>query len=137
MKQLLKKGISVPEIVGIFAMVGVLCGAITPHLLNVREASQLTKLRFNLQKLRKRIDDYRSRHGRPPQDPREAFADSPSEELPDNPLCQSVDGVQNRVKKIDADPPSAAHVTSGDWGGWLYNPETGGIWADSKQFVTE
>ena len=45
----IKAGITIPELIGIFAMIGVLCAAITPHLLEIREASSLSKLRFNLE----------------------------------------------------------------------------------------
>lgn len=141
MKQLLKRGISLPEIVGIFAMLGVLCGAVMPHLVNAREATQLSKLRFNLQKLRQRIDDYRNRNGKPPEDLTEVFKNgSPPVELtrvPPNPVSRAFEGLRNQVKKIDIDPPSQQHVTKSGMGGWLYNPVTGGVWADNTRFVSE
>lgn len=138
MRQLLKKGISVPEVVGIFAMLGVLCGAVTPHLINVREATQLSKLRFNLQKLRQKIDDYRNRHGKPPEELSRVFTKDTSQSIvPPNPVSNALEGLRNRVKKIDCDPPSPRHVTKSGMGGWLYNPMTGGVWADHMRFVTE
>lgn len=136
MKHILKKGVSLPEVIGIFAMLGVLCVTIAPHVINVREASQLSRLRFNLQKLRKRIDDYRNRHGQPPKNLEQAFADA-TEALPVSPVSNSVEGRRNRVKRIDSDPPLEDHFTNSGMGGWLYNPKTGGIWADNKHFASE
>jgi len=136
-KSSLKKGISLAELLGIFAMLGVLCGAITPHLLHVREASRLTKLRFNLEKLRQRIEDYRSRHGRPPDHPIDAFQDVGELAIPENPISNGADGYRYQVKKIDSDPPAIHQVTASGMGGWLYNPETGGIWPDHERFLEE
>ncbi len=146
MKQLLKKGISLPEVVGIFAMLGVLCGAVMPHLINVRKATQLSKLRFNLQNLRQRIDDYRNRHGKPPEELTEVYdhrAELKKIEAvtdtvpPPNPVSRALTGLRNRVKKIDSHPPSPQHITKSGTGGWLYNPATGGVWADNVRFVSE
>ena len=134
MNRLLRKGLNLAEVVGIFAMLGVLCGAIMPHLLKVREASQVSKLRFNLQKLRKRIEDYQTRTGDPPASLAEAID---SQELPENPLSTSSEGFRNRVKRINEDPPQARHVTSAGRGGWLYNPATGGVWPDHDRFLHE
>lgn len=134
MSRLLRKGLNLAEVLGIFAMVGVLCGAIIPHLFKVREASQVSKLRFNLQKLRKRIEDYQGRTGTPPKNLNEAIE---SEELPENPLSTSTEGFRNRVKRIDVDPPLPKHVTSAERGGWLYNPATGGVWPDHPRFLDE
>jgi type II secretory pathway pseudopilin PulG len=137
-KQTLRRtGISLPEVIGVFAMLVVLSTAITPHLRQVREASRLSKLRFNLQKLRKRIDDYRNRNGgHPPAELEDAFEDSPTE-IPENPFSNSYAGMRNRTKKIDSDAPLPRQVTASGFGGWLYNPRTGGIWADHGQFLYE
>lgn len=143
MKNSLKRGITVPELVGIIAMIGVLCGSVVPHLLQTREASRLSKLRFNLKKLRKKIDDYRVRYGRPPAkltDLKGASSEpdeTPMLALPENPLSEAFEGERNRVKKIDSDPPLESDVTVSGVGGWLYNPETGGIWPDHPKFFSE
>ena len=138
MKSSLKKGISIPEIIGIFAMIGILCGAIVPHLLQTHEASQLSKLRFNLKKLRQKIDDYRNRQGRPPVRLADALVDEEdSPRLPDNPLSNAFEGHRNRVKKIDSDPPLVGDVTDSGMGGWLYNPRTGGVWPDHLDHLSE
>ncbi len=132
MKRLLRKGLNVAELIGIFAMVGVLCGVITPHLLKVKRAGQVSKLRFNLQKLRKRIEAYQSREGKPPEDVTLALE---TDGVPDNPLSKSDD--RNYVKRIQSDPPSGRDLSPSGSGGWLYNPRTGGIWADHPTFVAE
>lgn len=139
MKSSLKKGITIPELVGILAMIGVLCGTIVPHLLQTREASQLSNLRFNLKKLRQKIEDYRKRSGgEPPARLKDALdADSLEDVLPDNPVSHALDGHRNRVKKIDTDPPLPSQVTPAGMGGWLYNPKTGGLWPDHQKFLDE
>lgn len=132
MKRLLRKGLNVAELIGIFAMVGVLCGVITPHLLKVKRAGQVSKLRFNLQKLRKRIEAYQSREGKPPVNLTLALE---SKEVPDNPVSKSTD--RNFVKRIQSDPPSGRDLSPAGSGGWLYNPQTGGVWVDHPKFVAE
>ena len=134
MKRLLRKGWNLAEVIGIFAMLGVLCGAIMPHLMKVREASQVSRLRFNLQKLRKQIEDYQNRTGQPPVSLEKAIE---SEELPENPMSTSSEGFRNHVRRIDVDPPKPRHVTTAGRGGWLYNPITGGVWPDHVRFLTE
>jgi len=149
----LKRGITIAELIGIFAMLSVLCAAVTPHLLEVREANKLSMLRFKLQKLRQRIDDYRHRHGHPPKELGDAFAESENavppdlngdhqskgnpNEIPENPLSNAMSGSRNRVKNINVDPPGVEQVTGAGLGGWLYNPITGGVWADSESFLDE
>ncbi len=131
-----RKGINVAEVLGIIAMVGVLCGAFVPHLLRVDEADRLSKLRFNLQKLRQRIDDFRSRHGRPPSSPQEAFSEEPVEAIPDNPFSVSIDE-KNRVREIYSDEPTVHQAMPAGIGGWLYNPVSGKVWPDHADFLSE
>ncbi len=156
----LKRGITIAELIGIFAMLGVLCIAVTPHLWEFREAKKLSALRFTLEKLRQRIDDYRHRHGQPPKELGDAFAeskldqpggvvkraaDNASSDFPiedscevfENPMSNAAIGSRNRVKNISVDPPGVEHVTRSGLGGWLYNPTTGGVWADAESFLDE
>ena len=79
----LRAGITIPELIGVFALLGVLCAAIVPHLLEFREASRLSMLRFQLEKLRLRIDEYRQRTGQPPEKLGELF-NRPTEPVPEN-----------------------------------------------------
>lgn len=142
MKSSLRKGVSLAELLGVVAMLGVLCMAITPHLLQASESSRRAKLRFNLEKLRQRIEDYRTRHGRPPAHPKDAYEMDAYEtvesaEIPENPISNGLAGHRHRVKKISADPPTIDEVTASGMGGWLYNPETGGIWADHERYLDE
>ena len=147
-----KRGITIAELIGIFAMLGVLCAAVTPHFFEFREANRLSKLRFTLDKLRQRIDDYRQRHGFPPHELADAFADTevpkhlrdvdnPGDDHPsevfENPMSNAAIGSRNRVKNIQVDPPDVENATRSGLGGWLYNPTTGGVWADAESFLDE
>ena len=127
-------GITIAEFVGVFAMLGVLFAAMAPHLLAVDEASRLAKLRFNLEKLRLRIDEYRQNRGSAPPRLSDALPGSP---LLENPLSKAPAGCRNRVKLIAIDAPEPQHATKSGLGGWLYNPKTGGIWVDHGAFLSE
>ena len=118
-------------------MLGVLCAAITPHLVEIREASRLSKLRFNLERLRQKIDDYRQRTGHAPETLDEVFGDEKTQLIPENPVSNAAADRRNHVKIIDSDPPDLRHVSGRGLGGWLYNPDTGGIWADNESFLVE
>ena len=135
MSRIRKTGITVPELLGVVALVGVLCAAVVPHLVEFRQATRLSKLRFNLERLRTRIDEYRQRHGQPPQRLEELVSQD-AEPIYDNPMCLAPQ-LRGRVKIIDVDPPHTEHVTPMGYGGWLYNPETGGIWADTQSCLVE
>lgn len=132
-----KRGLTLAEVVGVLAMLAVLGAAITPHLRQARDAARLSKLKFNLQKLRKRIDDYRQRtNDVPPADLQGLYTEDDSE-VPDNPFSTLDQGLRNRIKIVDRDPPTIHDVTHGDRGGWLYNPGTGGVWADHQQYLDQ
>lgn len=135
MSRVRKNGITVPELLGVFALVGVLCAAIVPQLLELRQATKLSKLRFNLESLRTRIDTYRQRHGRPPSKLEDIASES--EPIYENPMSLAPEHLRNRVKVIAVDPPTDGHLTPYNSGGWLYNPDTGGVWADSAGFLSE
>lgn len=131
-----KSGITLPELIGVFALVSVLCASLLPHLLEFHQATKLSKLRFNLERLRLRIDEFRYRNGHaPPQ--LDALFESGHEVVFDNPFSTSEVGAKNRVQVVDVHPPDRSHVSPGGIGGWLYNPSTGGIWADTEPFLEE
>lgn len=134
MKRLIRKSLNLAEVIGIFTMIGVLCGAFIPHILRVREANRTSKLRFNLQKLRKRVEIYKTQSGRPPEDLSAAV--KPDSGVPENPFASTPD-FSKKVREIESDPPIPQDVSSSGAGGWLYNPNTGGVWADHPQFVGE
>jgi len=136
MKRSQRKGLSLPEIVGVIVMIGVLCAAVTPHFLQAHTASRISKLRFNLQKLRQQIDDFRTRHGRPPENLADALIQQ-DETIPENPFSVAPPEFRARVRQIDSDPPLPRDMTSSVRGGWLYNPKTGGIWPDHARHLFE
>ena len=136
MSHIRKTGITVPELIGVFALLGVLCAAIVPHLDDFRQATRLSKLRFNLERLRTRIDEYRERHGHPP-NCLEKLSENDGEPIAENPLSMAPERHRGRVKIIEVDPPTAEDVTPLGFGGWLYNPKTGRIWADTKSYLGE
>lgn len=132
-----RNGVNLAELIGICAMLGVLCGAFVPHLLKSHEASQLVKLRFNLQKLRKCLANYRERYGKPPKALAESMLESPNEPLPENPYSLAPEGFRNRVRLIESEHPRASDLTPGLVGGWLYNPQIGAVWPDHPDFLDE
>ena len=136
MRRSLRRALSLPEVLGVLAMIGVLCISVTPHFLQAGKANRLSKLRFNLQKLRQKVDDYRARQGQPPGRLEDVML--PGERMPENPFHASTSKFRaRRVKRTDADPPLAHEMTAMNMGGWLYNPETGGVWVDHSQHVIE
>ena len=54
--------------------------------------------------------------------------------LPENAFSEAIPGCRNQVRLIESDPPEAMHVTPGNLGGWLYNPQTGGVWIDHQEY---
>ena len=54
--------------------------------------------------------------------------------LPENAFSEAISGCRNQVRLIESDPPEAMHVTPGNLGGWLYNPQTGGVWIDHQEY---
>lgn len=131
-----KPGITVPELIGILALLGVLYAAVAPHWEAFRQDTQLSQLRFNLERLRTRIDEYRKQYGQPPGHLDDLCVED-GEPICENPLSLAPEKHRGRTKVIDVDPPTTKQVTPLGFGGWLYNPQTGGVWADSEALLGE
>lgn len=136
MTRSLRKAMSLAEIVGVMVMLGVLCVAITPHFLQAGKASQLSKLRFNLQKLREKVEAFRTKNGQPPLELQEAL--DAGEPMPENPFSTAAHPhLRSRVKQIASQSPGSRDITPWEEGGWLYNPASGAIWPDHSLYLDE
>jgi len=149
------RGVSIPEVLIVTIMLFVIAASLMPFFVDAEGDEDQQIARHHLQKLRAVLDRYRLDHlGRFPKklndlrwpsdiDGRISEAADADEIYPIPPYLRSLPanmaslapfGQRNRVRQVDSDPPRSAEITPGNVGGWLYNPETGGVWIDHEQY---
>ena len=156
MKRSVRSGTWFMEFVIVATLLAGIAGVLMPfHVHNEREDARQRTV-HNLQKIRSQIGQYSADHqGCMPVNLAnltcEADTDGNSirgdarptgqpqihpylKTLPENAFSEAISGCRNQVRLIESDPPEAMHVTPGNLGGWLYNPQKGGVWIDHQEY---
>ena len=150
-----RRGVSLPETQLLLLLVAVAGSALAALIWGTDSEDDVFAARHNLLKLRRLVGQYRDEHqGRPPADLAHLLQSSnlrgePSGRpdvsaefpiarylwsLPENPLSEGRPALRRSVSRISNHPAQASDVTPGNQGGWLYNPQSGGVWVDHKEF---
>lgn len=147
-RRLRPAGFTLVEVLIVVVIMAILAATIIPQFSDSTKDAKTATSKFNLHTIRSQIELYKTHHdGELPSatlieltqstnaagtaGTGAAFPYGPyMREIPANPFTNA-----STVTVVENDPAEAGDVTEG--GGWLYNEETGGIWIDHTDHVTE
>mgnify|MGYP000733876461 CR=1 FL=1 len=124
-----RAGFTLIEILVVVVILGILAIVVVPQFANATEDAAQTTTLSELDKLRRAIEVYRARNGTMPLIPAGSGTWGPlvgtGEYLRSGPVNPWVGGVNRNVIIHRSSPDTAFQTTHA----WIYNPETGQIWA--------
>lgn len=120
------------EILIVVVILGILAAVVVPQFTRASNDAAETGTHYDVQRLRRVLEVYKVRNARLP-DVQEgdgtwgALAGPTSEYLRGSPVNTWVGGANSRRIRFGAAPDTAYHQEYG----WIYNPDTGEVWAAS------
>lgn len=144
LNRIARRGFSLIELVIVIIIMGVISAIAIPRMIKGADNADITGLRADLAVLRGAMEMCRYEHAGFPADATDFTTWMTTDVGGKGPyvikipaLKTGVNAGQSGVAVTAANPPAAGDVDGGATIGWLYNPTTGGIWANDVDNITE